>query len=64
MTLEQIKTAVRSGKTVRWKTGAYRVIEDKVGQWLIHCPLTGDCWGLTWRDGVTVNGNPEDFSLE
>jgi len=59
--LSDIKEAVLSGKTVHWKTEAYRVVHDSVGQWLIVCQSTKGCWGLTWADGVTMNGKPEEF---
>ena len=36
----------------------WEVIKDKIGQFLIVCK-TGYCIGLTWKDGVTLNG--EDF---
>jgi hypothetical protein len=61
--LDQIKEAVLSGHVVHWKTTAYRVIRDSIGQWLVICPSTGGCWGLTWADGKTVNGQPVDFFL-
>lgn len=61
MTLEQIKNAVLSGNTVHWKTAAYTVIRDSIGQWLVVCPSTRGCWGLTWANGVTLNGEPEEF---
>ncbi len=63
MTLEEIKCAVESGKKVYWKNQNYEVIKDSIGQWLINCPMTGYCIGLTWRDGVTMNGEPEDFHI-
>jgi len=59
--LSDIKEAVLSGKTVHWKTPAYQVICDSIGQWLIVCKSTNGCWGLTWADGVTMNEKPEDF---
>lgn len=63
MSLEEIKTAVESGKGVYWSNNGYRVIKDNIGQWLIeHCD--GHCIGLTHRDGKTMNGNPEDFFIE
>jgi hypothetical protein len=61
MNLDEIKAAVLAGETVHWASEAYRVIRDSVGQWLIVCDMNGDCTGLTWRDGVTVNGKPEQF---
>lgn len=64
MTLEEIKSAVEAGKTVFWSNRAYRVLKDSLGQWLIVCDHNGYCIGLTWRDGVTMNGKPEDFFVE
>jgi hypothetical protein len=63
MNLEEIKAAVEAGKTVHWKSRIYQVIKDSIGQWLIICTPNKACWGLTWRDGVTVNGEPEDFFI-
>ena len=64
MTLEEIKTAVKAGKTVHWASKAYNVECDKIGQWLIHCTTNDTYIGLTWRDGVTLNGRPEQFFVE
>jgi len=74
MTLEEIKAAIESGKHVCWSNRAYDVIKDKLGQWLIVCGrsseksfsalranLNGYTCGLTWLDGVTMNGNPDEF---
>lgn len=61
MTLNEIKAAVEAGKTVHWKTPAYTVIHDSAGQWLIHHPES--CIGLTWQDGITMNGEPGDFFI-
>lgn len=62
MTLEEIKVAVRAGKTVCWQSRAYVVVHTPaIDQWLIQCTLNGSCSGLTWADGVTVNGEPQDF---
>ena len=63
MNLLEIQSAVLSGKMVHWKSGAYEVVHDKVGQWLIVCRSTGGCWGLTWTDNTTVNGAPDDFFI-
>ena len=56
MTLDEIKKAVDEGRFVYWGNEAYKVIKDDVGQYLIKCTLNGDLIGLTWRDGVTLNG--------
>lgn len=64
MTLEKIKTAVESGQTVHWASGAYNVVKDDIGQWLIVCPSTGGCWGLTKADKVTLNGREDQFFIE
>jgi len=64
MTLEQIKQAVREGKKVYWSNTAYEVVNPKGGsQWLIHCTLNGSCIGLTWQDGITMNGDPKQFFI-
>lgn len=61
MTLDEIKSAVDAGKVVHWRNYAYRVIKDSLGRHLIMCILNQDCIGLTHRDGVIMNGKPEDF---
>ena len=61
MTLQEIKDAVKAGKTVHWASRAYVVECDNIGQWLIHCTSNDNYIGLTWRDGVTMNGRPEEF---
>ena len=61
MTLQEIKTAINEGKRVFWKSEGYQVIKDSINQYLIKCGYNNHCIGLTWRDGVTMNGNEEDF---
>lgn len=66
MTLDEIKAAVNAGKTVRWKSPAYTVIRDRLGQYLIayrHGERDASYIGLTWRDGVTLNGKTDDFYI-
>jgi len=63
MTLQEIKTAVENGKTVCWATRSYRVIKDNLGRWLILCGFNCNCTGLTWVDGVTLNGAEKDFFI-
>jgi hypothetical protein len=61
MTLEEIKAAVESGRRVFQHNRLYEVIKDNLGQWLIVCASNNYTIGLTWMDGVTMNGKPEDF---
>lgn len=61
MTLEQIKAAIAEGKKVHWSNRAYEVIKDSLGQYLIICRLNDHAIGLTWRDGITLNGKEKDF---
>ncbi len=62
MTLDEIKAAVLSGKTVHWCNQAYKVTHYK-GEFSIVCTLNGHSIGLTWRDEVTMNGKPEEFFI-
>ena len=61
MTLAEIRDAVDGGRIVHWSNDAYRVVHTLNDQWLILCELNGTVIGLTWRDGVTVNGDANDF---
>lgn len=63
MTLFEIKAAVDSGRTVHWASDLYTVVHDDKDQWLIVCTANGSAIGLTWRDGVTMNGEPEQFYI-
>jgi hypothetical protein len=63
MTLEEIKAAIKAGKTVCWFHPGYKVMHDQVGQWLIWCKTNGTYIGLTWLDGHTMNGKPEEFYI-
>jgi hypothetical protein len=66
MTLEEIKAAVDAGRTVHWANEGYRVIKDRLGHYLIGFDIGGrreNYTGLTHRDGVTMNGEPEQFFL-
>jgi hypothetical protein len=64
MTLEEIKAAVDAGATVRWSNELYRVIKTTDGGYQISCPTTDSHIGLTWRDGVTMNGREDQFYVE
>lgn len=63
MTASQIKAAVDSGKKVYWSHKGYEVIKDRIGQYLIVCLQNKHCIGLTWQDGVTLNGNGSQFFI-
>ncbi len=52
-----IRQAVDKGKTVYADTLAYKVIKNNIGQYFIKCILNDWCCGLTWRDGVKLNGS-------
>jgi len=64
MKLEEIQNAVNSGKNVYWKNANYRVIRDRVGQWLIHSQFNNDCIGLTERDGATLSDDEDAFYIK
>lgn len=61
MNLDQIKQAIANGKRVYWASPAYSVIRDQFDRYLIHCTINNSYIGLTWLDGVTLNGKEEDF---
>lgn len=61
MTLPEIQSAVQSGHRVFWGNERYEVFHDAAtGDWRIKCD-NGHIIGLTWQDGVTLNGRPEQF---
>jgi len=68
MKLEEIKKAVREGKSVYWKNPNYQVILHtfKTGkeQWLVHCTGNDSYTGLTWADGKTMNEKESDYQIE
>lgn len=65
MTLQEIKNAVDEGREVRCGSeGSYRVIKDHLGQYFIEFPPNGHLIGLTWEDGVTINGLEEFFYID
>lgn len=61
MTLQEIKDAVESGKTVHWSNEGYVVTKDGIGRWHIVCLSNKSSVGLTWADDVTLNGRPDKF---
>ena len=60
----EIMKAVDEGKTVHWATDAYVIVKDKYNQYFIKCLPNDNYIGLTWRDGTTLNGKPEEFYTE
>lgn len=63
MELNEIKEAVAAGYTVHYQSDAYVVKRDRLGQWLIVCIGNQYTIGLTWANGTTMNGRPEDFFI-
>ena len=64
MTLDEIIEAVDAGLPVRWANSGYHVTRDSIGQLIIECVQNQHIIGLTWADGVTLNGKPEDFYID
>jgi hypothetical protein len=64
MNLNEIKQAVNNGINVYWKNKGYRVIKDKCNQILIVYYPNNHAIGLTWTDGITLNGKEEDFFID
>lgn len=66
MNVEQIKAAVDAGLTVHWAQTNYVVVKGKkqlADEYLIKCLGNDNVTGLTWKDGVTLNGKEEEFFL-
>lgn len=59
----EIISAINNGQRVFWRSTAYEVIKDSKNQFLIQCAANGHCIGLTWADGVTLNGKESDFYI-
>lgn len=64
MTLDEIKTAIDAGQKVYWYNRGYEVKKDSLGQYLIKFIPNGHCIGLTHLDGVTLNGEPDEFFVD
>ncbi len=60
MTLQEIKQAIEGGQSVHWSNTTYTVKKQESGDYLIVSG-TGHAIGLTWTDGVTLNGKEQDF---
>ena len=64
MQLSEIKAAVLAGKTVHGASPAYIVIyAPQIDEFLIKCPDNDNYIGLTHKDGVTMNGKPNQFFI-
>ena len=62
MTLQEIQAAVMAGQTVHWASTLYVVkYASAIDEFLIHCLSNDTCIGLTWQDGVTMNGSEDQF---
>jgi hypothetical protein len=65
MNLEQIKDAVRAGKTVHWASASYRVVlticRDGSEQWLIKCDWNNHRRGLHRDDGTMLEQEDKFF---
>lgn len=64
MTIDEIKKAIDAGQKVYWCNRGYQVIKDSIGQFLIKFIPNGHCIGLTGQDGVTLNGEPDEFFVD
>ena len=73
MTVLSIIEAVKSGKTVCWDNPDYNVVfqsgrnnlnnPDDPLSYDIKCLTNKHGIGLTWMDGTTLNGKPDDFFI-
>ena len=61
MTLAEIKTAIANGQSVHWASLLYEVVKDKYDQYFIICKTNNHAIGLTWADGITLNGKEGEF---
>lgn len=62
MTLQEIKNAVDNGLTVCWSNNGYQVVKWTNGYHIVYKP-SGNAIGLTWKDGITMNGSQEEFYI-
>ena len=61
MTLEQIRAVQKLGLTVHWANEGYTVHDNSI-VWAFGTPKANSI-GLTWSDGKTLNGQPDEFFL-
>jgi hypothetical protein len=60
--VEEIVEAVDAGKTVHWSSVNY-VVENSAAGYMILSKTNNHRIGLTWMDGVTLNGKEEEFYI-
>ena len=63
MDLNEIKRAVRAGKTVCWSNEGYEVVNDSIGQWLVVFKDNGYATGLQNKLGVLTE-DPSKFFIK
>ena len=64
MTLTEILRAVDEGLPVHWQNAGYLVERSSNGVGCVIRSLsTGHCIGLTWADGITLNGMEQEFFI-
>ena len=66
MTLHEIITSIIHGKKVFWKSSLYKVVGhgcDPLDYYIV-CQRNNNTIGLTWCDGVTLNGREKEFYCE
>lgn len=67
MTLDEIKKAVKDGNKVYWISENYEVrvcLKNNEDYYFIFCVSNGDVIGLVHVDGLTMNGNCDDFYIQ
>ena len=64
MNLQEIKKAIQEGLTVCWSNEGYEVQKSKFGEYNIVWLADNNCIGLTWLDGITLNGQEEEFYIK
>ena len=64
MTLQEIKRAIEKGQTVNYRNSGIEVQKTNAGQYHIVTLSNNYRIGLTWSNGITVNGKPEEFFIQ
>ena len=63
MNLKEIQQAIEEGHTVCWSNDGYTIVKGDTGNYYIK-HHGGNIIGLTWLDGVTLNGKECDFYIK